>query len=161
MEPEDLSIAKPEEEYVFPDEFALAIEEFVERYGMKKIQEDGAWESFKAEDPKIGAEIFKSLPGAVLSQIVRDYYEGKISLKEVQLILEQKIKLPAKEIKNLAKDMEETILVLVKPRKKEVSLEKTLQKKTPISEKPIQKEEPISPVRKSKEPDVYREPVEE
>ena len=116
---------------------AQIIEEILKKYGLEKIQEDGLNKFFEAETTERAQEILDNLPGAILSQIIREFKSGKLSSEELPEILHKNLNVSQKIAKEIAKDLREKLV-------------------TP-------EEEPLKPFEsslKKKKPDIYREPIE-
>ena len=144
----------------FPEESGLVIEKILEKYGLAKIEEEGIEkivESFvrPTMDVKKRVEILENLPGAKISKLVKEYAEGKVSLENLYLRLEEELNISKKEAKQIAEELEKTLLIFIKTIK---------EKGVPSSEIPLpEAEAPTILSEKPKAPpkkDVYREPIE-
>jgi len=171
----ELPIVKPtkrEEEIVFPEEFSLIIQDILKRYNLFKIHEEGVKKMMEAKTSEERKSIAEILPGYKISQFVRDYGEGRISLGKIPLLLKAELRLDEGTAKKIAKDMYREMLILVKPRQRKTlppeninepkpPVRKTLKEETlepeqkkPLS-RPIESDDNASP----KKPDSYREEI--
>lgn len=132
------------EESVFPEESRLVIEGILEKYGLKKIQEEGLKKFFKAGATEGKGRILSDLPGAKICQLLREYKEGKLKLEKISGVLEKNLNIPPEQAKEITEELRKKILVSLKPIKKEGVL------KSPPEEKPP----------KPGKPDIYRESIE-
>lgn len=106
------------------------------------------------------------LLGGIIFDIVIEVVQGKISKKDLVSSLQKYLDIPKEKAKNIAKDIEERLLVLVKkaPKEKTEIPEKPPATKKPlkIEKTPIVEKPEIPPEKREtpEEPDVYREPIE-
>lgn len=117
---------------------AQIIKEILKKYGLEEIQEEGLNKFFEAETAEKAQDILDNLPGAILSQIIRELGSGKLAPEELPEILHKNLNVSQKTAKEIAKDLEE----------KAVASEEELL-------------EPSEPLLKKKKPDIYREPIEQ
>jgi len=137
---------------IFPPESGLIIRELLEKYDLKKQEQEEISKFLNPTiPPELKKDIFEKLPGTKISRLVRNYAEGKVSLKDLFLLLERNLNIPKEKAKNLVNELESKILIFIKP----VSAEK---KAAPPSEVPAEIKRPTPPTKKSK-PDIYRESI--
>jgi hypothetical protein len=113
---------------------AQIIEEIIKKYGLEKIQEEGLNKFFEAETTEKAREILDDLPGAVLSQILRELKAGELTPEKTPEVLHKNLNVSQKIAKEIAKDL--------------------LKEGVGPTE-----EEPLKPPPEKKKPDVYREPI--
>ena len=157
MEEKILPIAKPREGVVFPEEFTLIIQEILKKYDLFKIHGEGVKKLLNSKNPEERKEIAENLPGYKISQFVRDYAEGKTDLEKLPGFLKSELSLSENTVKKIAKDINENILILIKPLK-----EKNLRplEVPPEVKPPTPSPEGPAPPKKTGESDIYREPFE-
>lgn len=147
---------KPESifsEPFFPNDSNLIIERILEKYGFRKSQEERMEKFFKSNIPKERKGLFEGSPGYKISYLVRKYAESEISLENLPLLLGERLNIPKEQAKEIAEELEEKLLVFIKPfKERSISKKKSIEKKLPrsISERP--KSTPIK--------DRYRETIE-
>lgn len=139
-------------EPTFPEDSDLIIEKILTKHNLKNSQEEGMERFFESKDPKERKELFESLPGYKISYLVRKYAESKVSLENLPLLLEERLNISKEDAKEITEELEEKLLVFIKPFK-----ERSVSKKTPIK-----KEFPGSISERPKSPptkDRYRESI--
>lgn len=129
-----------EKEISLPEKSGEIIDELLEKYKLKKSQEEGLKNFVNSEDPEKRKEIFENLPGTIISETVKECAEGKINSDKLPGLLKEHLEITEKEAKKLAEDLENKILAAKQAQT--VSQEETQEREGP------------------KKPDVYREPVE-
>jgi hypothetical protein len=167
MEKEIFPIKKTESiEPASPEDSGLVIEEILKKYyKLANAQEEGIEKILQSKNSQERKEIFENLPGTKISKLVREYAEGKVSLKDFTSRLEEEINIISKkEAKQIAEELEKTLLVRIKPVKKEIKKEGVPSPKIPPTEVkppviPLEEPEPEKPEVPPK-PDIYREPIE-
>lgn len=138
----------------FPEESGLIIEKILEKYDFKKAQDEGIEKFFASRIPKERKEIFENLPGSQISNLVREYAEGKVSLENLPLLLKERLNIPREKAKKIAEELEKKLLILIRPAE---------EKKLPPRIPPIEVKQTVSPLEKPKppqKPDIYQEPIE-
>ena len=124
------------------------IEEILEKYNLKKTQQEGIEKFFKLQDPQKRREVFENLPGAKISKLVVEYSEGKISLEDLSSRLKKELNISDKKAEEIAEELKKSFPVFIKPPE---------EKELPPEIKP-----PVGPVEKPKplrKTDIYREPI--
>jgi len=135
----------------FPEETSSIIESLVVKYGLETLKE--LFEKFipktlqKKEEFR---ERFEKLPGPHIARIVKEVAQGKIRDENVFInTLQERLNIPGKTAKELAKDLNEKVLSLV-----QITLKNG--KEVPPGKETILPKKPAP----SNKPDVYREPIE-
>jgi len=142
-------------EVIFPAEIIDVIDKLAIKYGLenenaeeKLLEEMAQAESFEEKE-----KIFENSPGRQIAKTVKEIAQDKIKDEDIFIAtLRERLNISEKTAKELAKDLEEKVLVLV---------QKTFKKKGGVLpskeiEEAISPEKPPSP----KKPDIYREPIE-
>lgn len=106
-------------ELVFPEESGLVIEKILEEHGLTRTQEEGVKKIIESKVLQERIEIFENLPGTKLSKLVKEYAEGEISLAEIPSRIAEQLNIPEKKAKEIAQDLEKSLLVLITPLKEE------------------------------------------
>lgn len=139
---------------VFPEDTPNIIESLLRKYGLETMKE--LWEKFGPiktfKEKKEFQERWEKLPGPHIARILKEVALGKIGNEKLfTTTLQERLNIPEKTAKELAKDLNEKVLNLV---------QKTFKKKeeVPLSEKI---EKVISPKKPAplKKKDIYREPI--
>ena len=92
---------------IFSPESGLIIGELLEKYDLKKQEQEEINKFLNPIiSPELKKDIFKKLPGTKISRLVRNYAEGKVSLKDLSLLLEKNLNIPKEKAKNLANELE-------------------------------------------------------
>lgn len=140
---------------IFPEESGLIVEKILEKYGLEKKQEEGSKNFFDSQIPTERKEIFENLPGFKISKLIKECAEGKVSLANLPQELEQNLNISSKEAKQMADDLQKTILNFIKW---EAASEEAA---APTGVVELTEEE-ISPkeTKKLSQKDVYREIIE-
>ena len=142
-------------EIIFPEESATIIDGILDKYGLRKIQEEGIKKFLKAT---VGAEkrkLFENLPGFKISSSLRGVAFGKISLENLPSFLEKELKVSQKTAKEITKDLQEKILAFVKIKEEELPPTKDIEIETPPSSLEDEEKKKESSI-----PDTYRESIE-
>ncbi len=147
---------KQTSEPVFPEESVLVIEKILEKYGLINEEEKGIEKFINSGVAQEKIEIFENLPGNKISKLVRNYGEKKISLEDLPILLGKELNVSGKEAEEIAKELEETLLIFIKQAPVE---------EIPAKEKKARPEIISEPEKKTEEPkispghDTYREPI--
>ncbi|MDP2864571.1 MAG: hypothetical protein Q8N73_02890 [bacterium] len=139
---------------VFPEETSSIIESLAIKYGLETLKE--LFEKFipkTLQEKEEFRERFENLSGTQIAKTIKEIVQGKIRDEDTFIaVLQERLNIPGKTAKELAKDLEEKILSLVQitlKEEKEVSPYKG-------AKETISPEKPAPPKRK----DTYREPIE-
>jgi len=138
----------------FPEEASSIIRSLVGKYGLETLEEliKEVGSSTKVLTLKEKSELKErliSLPGRQIAKTVKEVAQEKIRSEDAFLAaLQERLNIPGKTAKELAKDLEEKVLSLVQITFGE-------RKKIPTA-KEVKKTKPALP----RKPDTYREPIE-
>lgn len=151
---------------IFPEESSLAIEKILEKYGLAELQQEGLDKISELGDFNKASELLENLPGTKIAKLVRDYAEGKISLEGLPILLEKELNVSEKEAKEIAKDLEKTLLIFIKQAPAEKLSIRESSEEISSNEREIEPEIISGSEEKKEEPktsfkhDIYREPIE-
>lgn len=158
------------EEVIFPEETSDIIDEIVTKYGFKKIEEEMLEKMDQTEIFEEREKIFENLPGRQIATTVKELAMGKISAKDFISLLKQRLNISEELAKDLAKELEEKVLVLAQKTRvlreeRETLPSKEIEKEVSFPEKPQAEPSEIKPPPSEekpspKKPDIYREPAE-
>ena len=125
---------------VFAKRSGSFISEILEKYGLSKQQEEGLDKFFKASVEE-KEKILRELPGPKVVLLLREYQEKKVKLEEFPAILQEALKISAKDAEAITEELQEKVIVFQTPPEKNII--------SPPEVKPI----------KPTSSDVYREPI--
>ncbi|MEA3292977.1 MAG: hypothetical protein U9P88_00660 [Patescibacteria group bacterium] len=145
---------------IFPENIGLVIDGILEKYELKKIQEQGIKNFLKSKNSKEREKIFENLPASKISKLVAEYAENKTPLSKIKILLKKELGLSREKSEEMIKDLAVKIFVFFEPVKKNP---KTFSEKIEkAKEKYYRKEKASLNISKNpQERDVYREPFDE
>lgn len=146
-------------EPIFPEDTDLIIGKILEKYGLLKEEEESLEKFFEAGSDDEGKEIFENSPGFKIASLLRLCAEGKIPLANLPQELAEKLGISLKETKQMADDLEKTILKFIKW-ETVTEEEKSASKIITGAEAEGLKEELKNSLPKDSYKDIYREPIE-
>ena len=125
---------------VFSERSGSFIGEILEKYGLNKQQEEGLDRLFKSSAGE-KEKILRELPGPKIVLLLREYQEKKVKLEEFPTILQEALKVSAKDAKAIAEELQKKVIIFQSlPEKNIIS---------PSEAKPV----------KPTSSDTYREPI--
>jgi len=143
-------------ELSFPEESGLVIKEILKKYGLEEKQKTGIRKWFKSKNQNERRKLFEELPGSKISQLVRDYAEGKINSVNINLLLTNKLDVSENKAEEIAQELKQKILSFIKP------ISRTQETLSPNKKNASKKIVTIKPKRAEAPQgnDIYRESVE-
>ncbi len=164
---------------VFPKESSSVIYELVKKYNLEELQKQKIKQMSEADTYEQRKKIFNSLPGRLMADTVRNVAEEKISNEEMIDIFKKQLSLSQEQAKKLAGELRRKILIFAKEvpieAEEEFSLTKMIKPapkepikkpKTPKFSKTIKSSQKIPEKfkkeiseKKTKQKDIYREPI--
>lgn len=143
-------------EPAFPEENSLVIQAILEKYELNEKQQEGIEKMSIAKNVRELKEIMESLPGTKIAKLVKQYGEGKVSSAEIPFCLSQELNIPEKKAEEIAKELKDTLLVLIDAQREKIKEKEILPSKIPQPEIKPSIVLPKIPPKK----DIYREPIE-
>jgi len=145
---------------IFPNETVEIITELMKKYGLDKKEEEMEKKLDEAGTPRERKELFENLPTCQISKSAKEMALGMISSETLPTILQKRLDIPENKVHNLAKELEDKVVVLAEkiPLEEEestVTTEELPEEPTPPSTPTPQQE--TAPF---KQKDVYREQLE-
>lgn len=157
-------------EVIFSPEATFIITELIKKYGFEKIEEEMLKKMGQAEISEEKEKIFENLPGRQIARTVKELAMEKISSKDFISILKQRLNISEGLAKDLAKELEEKVLVLAQETRilreeREILPSKEMEEEVSFPEKPWAEPSEIKPPSAEekplpKKPDIYHEPLE-
>ncbi len=147
---------------VFPEETVLVVEKILEKYGLAQTEEEEIEKIFTFEGVQKIDEAFEKSPGSKIAGIIREYAEEKISPKDIPSRLEKELNVSLEQAKEITKELEETLFVLIDVEKKKIKKEKDFSSEEPVFEKKdvsIKKPEPVQEENLSDKEEIKPKPV--
>jgi len=145
---------------IFPNETVEIITELVKKYGLDKKEEEMEKKLDEAETLKEGKEMFENLPTCQISRSAKETALGIISSEALPIILQKRLDIPENKAHDLAKELEDKVVVLAEKIPLEGEESTATTEELPKEPTPPSTPAPQQETAPFKQEDVYREQVE-